>query len=72
MAAPKFSITSDPNFRALLEAAPDAMVIVDEDGMIQVVNGHAERLFGYARAEMHGRDVEVLIPSAIAPRIASS
>ena len=38
------------------------MVIVDEDGLIQVVNGHAERLFGYPRAEMHGNDVEVLIP----------
>ena len=38
------------------------MVIVDEDGMIQVVNGHAERLFGYERAELDGRDVEDLIP----------
>ena len=38
------------------------MVIVDQQGVIQVVNGHAERLFGYLPAEMHGRDVEVLIP----------
>ena len=62
MTALKFSITSDPNFRALLEAAPDAMVIVDEEGIIRVANGHAARLFGYALAEMHGQDVEALVP----------
>ena len=62
MTAPKFPITSDPNFTVLLEAAPVAMVIVDDVGVIQVVNGHAERLFGYEHAELHGHDVELLIP----------
>jgi PAS domain S-box-containing protein len=47
---------------ALLEAAPDAMVIVDEGGTIQFVNGQTEALFGYARAELLGRPVEILLP----------
>ncbi len=52
--------TELPNF---LEAAPDAMVIVGHDGLIQFVNGQAEKLFGYSRAELVGRPVEILIPS---------
>jgi PAS domain S-box-containing protein len=47
---------------ALLEAAPDATVIVDEAGTIQFVNGQTEALFGYARAELVGRPVEILLP----------
>ena len=50
-------------FRALLEAAPDAMVIVDGDGRITLVNAQAERLFGYLRDEMLARRVEMLVPS---------
>jgi protein-histidine pros-kinase len=57
------SSPTDAQFRALLEAAPDAMVIVDEAGVIQVVNAQAERLFGYARTEMLGREVEMLVPA---------
>lgn len=49
-------------FRALLEAAPDAMVIVDEKGHIVLVNSQAERLFGYERRELLGAPVERLIP----------
>ena len=49
-------------FRALLEAAPDAMVIVDDAGLIQLVNAQAESMFGYAREELLGRNVEVLVP----------
>ena len=51
-------------FRDLLEAAPDAMVIVDEGGRIVLVNGQAERLFGYTREELIGEEVEILIPEA--------
>jgi protein-histidine pros-kinase len=54
----------EAKFRALLESAPDAMIIVDADGRIAVVNAAAERLFGYARAELLGRPAEVLIPFA--------
>ena len=53
---------TDPEFRALLEAAPDAMVIVDEQGTITLVNAQAENLFGYDRAELLGRKVEILVP----------
>lgn len=46
----------------LLEAAPDAMIIVDRDGHILLVNRQTEVLFGYDRRELIGRPVEALIP----------
>jgi protein-histidine pros-kinase len=54
---------SDAKFRALLEAAPDAMVIVDQRGIIRIVNAQAEQLFGYSRREMLGHEVEMLVPA---------
>lgn len=53
---------ADDRFRALLESAPDAMVIVAEDGRILQVNAQTERLFGYVRAELLGAPVEKLMP----------
>jgi PAS domain-containing protein len=47
-------------FRALLEAAPDAMVIVDRDGRIALVNAQTEKLFRYTRGALLGKPVEVL------------
>jgi PAS domain S-box-containing protein len=47
---------------ALLEAAPDAMVIVDEHGFIQLVNSQTEILFGYPRRDLVGQPVESLLP----------
>lgn len=49
-------------FRQFLESAPDAMVIADASGTIQLANSQAERLFGYAAAELIGQPVELLMP----------
>ncbi len=53
---------SDAKFRALLEAAPDAMVIVDQHGIIVLVNSLTNQLFGYRQNELLGQHVEVLMP----------
>ncbi len=55
---------SERHFSALIEAAPDAIVIVDRNGHVRLFNGQAERLFGWERAEVIGAPVGVLIPIA--------
>jgi len=50
------------HFRALLEAAPDAIVVFGADGRIALVNGQAERLFGFEREQLLGHDVDALVP----------
>jgi PAS domain S-box-containing protein len=58
----------EERIRALLEAAPDAMVIVDAGGRIVRINAQTEKLFGYARAELLGEPVEILIPEGLRSR----
>jgi PAS domain S-box-containing protein len=57
----QFAGAEEP-FRALLESAPDAMVIVDDAGAIRLVNAQTEVMFGYTREELLGRPVEILVP----------
>src|SRR3954454_21485922 len=53
---------ADERFRNFLESAPDATVIVDENGWIVLVNAQTEPLFGYQREELIGKPLETLIP----------
>ena len=55
-------VWTEDKFRALLESAPDAMVIVDASGDITLVNALTEKLFGYQREELLGQPVENLMP----------
>ncbi len=52
----------EANYRILLESAPGGFVVVDHQGRIRFVNTTAEKLFGYSRAELIGRDVDILVP----------
>jgi PAS domain S-box-containing protein len=59
---------SEEKFRSLLNSAPDATVIVGEDGRIQMINHQTENLFGYSREELVGQRVEMLIPAELHDR----
>ncbi len=54
---------SDDAFRRVVEYAPSAMVLVDGRGTMVLVNEQTERLFGYPRAELIGRPVDLLVPA---------
>ncbi|HET9622367.1 MAG TPA: ATP-binding protein [Kofleriaceae bacterium] len=52
-------------FRALIDAAPDGMLVCDEGGTLVLVNGQTERMFGYAHGELPGQPLDILIPSRL-------
>src|SRR5437764_656421 len=52
----------EERFRQVVESAPNAMVMINDQGIIEMVNAQAERVFGYERAEMLGQPVEMLVP----------
>src|ERR1044072_2744925 len=62
-------LQSEAKYRGLLEAAPDAMVVVNERGKIVLVNLQTEKQFGYSRNELVGRHVTELIPKGFAERL---
>ncbi|MFN0162902.1 MAG: diguanylate cyclase domain-containing protein [Burkholderiales bacterium] len=53
---------SEAAMRAVVEAAPSALLMVDAQGRIMLVNSQLERLFGYSRDELRGRSLEMLMP----------
>jgi CHASE3 domain sensor protein len=60
---------SGAKYRGLLEAAPDAMVVVNSDGEILLLNVQAEKQFGYSRDELVGQKVKNIIPEGFAERL---
>jgi PAS domain S-box-containing protein len=53
---------SEEYFRTVFEAAPSGVLAVDASGRIALLNAQAERMFGYSRAELVGKPIEVLVP----------
>ncbi|HTB66642.1 MAG TPA: PAS domain S-box protein [Steroidobacteraceae bacterium] len=62
-------VMSEAKYRRLLEAAPDAMVVVNQDGEIVLLNLQAENQFGYRRDELLGQRVTTIIPEGFAERL---
>jgi two-component system sensor kinase FixL len=54
---------SEERLRSIVESAVDAIIVIDDRGLIQAFNASAERLFGYAISEVLGRNVSLLMPS---------
>ncbi|MHB1939144.1 MAG: sensor domain-containing protein, partial [Acidobacteriaceae bacterium] len=69
--AEKHLVHMEARYRRLLEAAPDAMVVVNQDGEIVLLNAQAERQFGYRRDELLGHKVQSIIPKGFAERLAA-
>ena len=67
--AEKVLAQMEGKYRGLMEAAPDAMVVVDQKGKIVILNVQAEKHFGYSRDELLGQKVTNIIPEGFAERL---
>ena len=56
---------SEVVFRALIDAAPDGIVIINQEGRIVLVNLQTERLFGYERSALLNQPIEILVPERL-------
>ena len=70
-AADSHLVQMESRYRGLLEAAPDAMVVVDQRGEIVLLNLQAEKQFGYRRDELLGQKVSDIVPEGFAERLAA-
>ncbi len=57
------ALAREAHLASILDTVPDAMIVIDEDGIVQSFSSAAERLFGYAAAEVIGKNVNLLMPS---------
>jgi PAS domain S-box-containing protein len=58
----------EEQFRLAVESSPSGILLVEPDGTIKMANAESERMFGYARGELPGRSVDVLVPESIRAR----
>ena len=65
LTGPKGESVGERCFRLVVEAAPNAIVMIDRAGKIVMVNTQAERIFGYSRPELVGQPVEMLVPERL-------
>jgi two-component system sensor kinase FixL len=62
-AGTRSSLAREAHLQSILDTVPDAMIVIDERGVMQSFSAAAERLFGYRAADMLGKNVKLLMPS---------